>query len=65
MESGNGVTPQAVFVETNWVVDVIAPAHLQSLKAIQLLEGANSGLFDLPIVPTLNVGMFFRRSASF
>ena len=38
---------QAVFVETNWVVDVIAPAHLQSLKSVQLLEQANAGLLEL------------------
>ncbi|MBD2633775.1 hypothetical protein H6G52_00235 [Limnothrix sp. FACHB-881] len=47
MELGNGVKGQAVFVETNWVVDVIAPAHLQSLKSVQLLEQANAGCFDL------------------
>ena len=33
----------AVFVETNWVVDVIAPAHLQSPQAIQLLQSADVG----------------------
>ena len=27
--------PTAVLVETNWVVDVVAPAHLQSLQAVQ------------------------------
>jgi predicted nucleic acid-binding protein len=47
MESDHGVNVQAVFVETNWVVDVIAPAHLQSLKSVQLLEQANAGLFEL------------------
>jgi sulfur relay (sulfurtransferase) DsrF/TusC family protein len=29
--------PSVVLVETNWVVDVTAPAHLQSPQAIQLL----------------------------
>lgn len=47
MESNNGVTVQAVFVETNWVVDIIAPAHLQSLESAQLLEQANVGLVEL------------------
>lgn len=32
----------AVFVETNWVVDVIAPAHLQSPQAIQLLQSGDA-----------------------
>jgi len=41
------VKPQAVLVETNWVVDVIAPAHLQSLQAIQLLQRAQAGEFKL------------------
>lgn len=38
---------QAIFVETNWVVDVIAPAHLQSLESVKLLEQANIGLFEV------------------
>jgi predicted nucleic acid-binding protein len=41
------VKPQAVFVETNWVVDVVAPAHLQSPQAIQLLRRAEAGEFEL------------------
>ncbi len=41
------VKPKAVFVETNWVVDIIAPAHLQSPQALQLLEQANGGEFAL------------------
>jgi len=47
MGSGHGVNTQAVFVETNWVVDVIAPAHLQSLESAKLLEQANAGLVEL------------------
>ncbi len=39
--------PKAVLVETNWVVDVIAPAHLQSPQAIQLLQRAQAGEFKL------------------
>lgn len=39
--------PQAVLVETNWVVDVIAPAHLQSPQAIQLFQRAQAGEFKL------------------
>lgn len=39
--------PKAVLVETNWVVDAIAPAHLQSPQAIQLLERAKAGEFKL------------------
>ena len=39
--------PKAVLVETNWVVDVIAPAHLQKPQAIQLLTRAQAGEFEL------------------
>ncbi|MEI6368605.1 MAG: hypothetical protein WCO49_02670 [Nostocales cyanobacterium ELA608] len=39
--------PQAVFVETNWVVDIVAPAHLQSQQASQLLSLAETGEFEL------------------
>lgn len=39
--------PKAVLVETNWVVDVIAPAYLQSPQAMQLLERAQAGEFKL------------------
>lgn len=39
--------PKGVLVETNWVVDIIAPAHLQSPQAIQLLQRANTGEFNL------------------
>ncbi|MFN9402907.1 MAG: hypothetical protein ACK57R_16465 [Dolichospermum sp.] len=39
--------PQAVFVETNWVVDIVAPAHLQSPQASQLLSLAEAGEFEL------------------
>ena len=39
--------PQAVFVETNWVVDIVAPAHLQSQQASQLLSIAEAGEFEL------------------
>jgi predicted nucleic acid-binding protein len=39
--------PQAVFVETNWVVDIVAPAHLQSQQASQLLSLAEAGEFEL------------------
>ena len=39
--------PQAVFVETNWVVDIVAPAHLQRPQAAQLLSLAESGEFEL------------------
>jgi predicted nucleic acid-binding protein len=41
------VKPEAVLVETNWVVDVIAPAHLQNPQAIQLLTRAQAGEFGL------------------
>ncbi len=34
--------PNIVLVETNWVVDVIAPAHLQSPQALKLLERAEA-----------------------
>ncbi|MEM9905793.1 MAG: hypothetical protein AAF921_12295 [Cyanobacteria bacterium P01_D01_bin.44] len=39
--------PKVVLVETNWVVDVTAPAHLQSPQAIQLLQRADSGELKL------------------
>ncbi len=39
--------PTAVLVETNWVVDVVAPAHLQSPQAFQLLSRAEAGEFEL------------------
>jgi predicted nucleic acid-binding protein len=41
------VKPKAVLVETNWVVDFIAPAHLQSPQAVQLLQRAQAGEFEL------------------
>jgi len=41
------VKPTAVLVETNWVVDVIAPAHLQNPQAIQLLTRAQDSEFEL------------------
>ncbi|MDS3859953.1 hypothetical protein RIF25_03935 [Thermosynechococcaceae cyanobacterium BACA0444] len=44
--------PQAVLVETNWVVDVTAPAHLQSSQALKLLQRADEGEFQL-FVPAI------------
>lgn len=44
--------PSVVLVETNWVVDVAAPAHLQSPQAIQLLQQADAGQFQL-FVPSI------------
>ena len=44
--------PRVVLVETNWVVDVIAPAHLKSPQAIQLLQQADAGEFQL-FVPAI------------
>lgn len=44
--------PSVVLVETNWVVDFTAPAHLQSPQAIQLLEQADAGEFQL-LVPAI------------
>lgn len=46
--------PQAVLVETNWVVDVIAPGHLQSPQAVQLLQRARDGEFEL-YVPAISL----------
>lgn len=46
------MTPHVVLVETNWVVDVTAPAHLQSPQAIQLLNQADAGEFRL-FVPAI------------
>jgi len=48
------VKPQAVLVETNWVVDVIAPAHLQTPQAVQLLQRAREGEFEL-YVPAISL----------
>lgn len=44
--------PRVVLVETNWVVAVVAPAHLQSPQAINLLQRANAGEFQL-FVPAI------------
>ncbi|MDV3353646.1 hypothetical protein QGP82_33540 [Leptothoe sp. LEGE 181152] len=44
--------PSIVLVETNWVVDLAAPAHLQSPQAIQLLQRADAGEFRL-FVPAI------------
>lgn len=44
--------PSVVLVETNWVVDVTAPVHLQSPQAIQLLRQADAGEFQL-LVPAI------------
>lgn len=47
MEASDPLNPRIIFVETNWVVDVVAPAHLQNSQAIQLLERADAGEFQL------------------
>jgi predicted nucleic acid-binding protein len=52
MEQGRQLIPKAIFVETNWVVDVVAPAHLQSPQAAELLKRAESGEFKL-FVPAI------------
>lgn len=44
--------PKAVLAETNWVVDVVVPGHLQSPQAIQLLQRADAGEFQL-FVPAI------------
>jgi hypothetical protein len=44
--------PSVVLVETNWVVDVAAPAHLQSPQAIHLLHRADAGELQ-PFVPAI------------
>lgn len=44
--------PKVILVETNWVVDVTAPAHLQSPQAIQLLQRADAGELKL-FVPAI------------
>jgi len=41
------VNRKTVIVETNWVVDVIAPAHLQNSQALKLLTQASDGEIDL------------------
>lgn len=52
MEQSSQLIPSAVLVETNWVVDVAAPAHLQNPTAIQLLQRADAGEFQL-FVPAI------------
>jgi hypothetical protein len=42
MEQGRQLIPKSIFVETNWVVDVVAPAHLQSPQAAELLKKYSS-----------------------
>lgn len=44
--------PKVVLVETNWVVDIIAPAHLQSPQAVSLLQRADAGELKL-FVPAI------------
>ncbi|MFM7406522.1 MAG: hypothetical protein ACKO3K_07635 [Cuspidothrix sp.] len=39
--------PQAVFVETNWVVDILKPEYLQTPQAYQLLLRAEAREFEL------------------
>ena len=41
------MNPKAVFVETNWIVDMVAPAHLQSPQAYQLIQRVQNGEFEL------------------
>ena len=41
-----------VIVETNWVVDIIAPAHLQDLQALKLLTRAHNDEITL-FVPAI------------
>lgn len=43
---------KTVLVETNWVVDIIAPAHLQDLQALKLLTRARDGEINL-FVPAI------------
>lgn len=38
---------KTVIVETNWVVDIVAPAHLQNSQALKLLTQASGGEIDL------------------
>lgn len=40
---------QHVFVETNWIVDSFAPAHLRAPAAVRLLKKANAGEIELHI----------------
>jgi predicted nucleic acid-binding protein len=49
------VKPRAILVETNWIVDVVAPAHLQSPQAKGLLQRAEAGDFEL-YVPAICLG---------
>lgn len=46
------MNPKTVIVETNWVVDIIAPAHLQDLQALKLLTRARDGEINL-FVPAI------------
>ena len=41
------MNPKAVFVEKNWIVDVVAPAHLQSPQAYRLIQRVQNGEFEL------------------
>jgi hypothetical protein len=43
------VKPNVILVETNWVVDIVAPAHLQNPQAVELLARAEAGEFELHI----------------
>ena len=43
------MNPGAVLVETNWVVDMVAPAHLKNPQAVQLLSRADAGEFEIHV----------------
>jgi predicted nucleic acid-binding protein len=52
MEQSCKLIPNVVLVETNWVVDIAAPAHLQSPQAVKLLQRADAGELQL-FVPAI------------
>jgi hypothetical protein len=43
------MTPTAIFVETNWIVDIVKPSYLQSPQEDRLLSRAEAGDFKLYI----------------
>lgn len=52
--------PKVVLVETNWVVDVIAPAHLQSPQAARMI-----GLVCVNWILIFNLGINLVRASLF
>lgn len=47
MEYGDNMKPSVIFVETNWLVEMVKPSYLQTFQANRLLSRAEAGEFEL------------------